>query len=67
MQRIQQRMPDRPLSEGNRLEAYRFIDQHYEEFGVRWLLRRLEICPNACYNYRKHRKAGYYTQKAENS
>ena len=32
---------------------------------MRWLLRRLSICPNAYYNYRKHRKAGYYTQKSE--
>jgi len=28
-------------------------------------LRRLGICPNAYYNYRKHRKADYYAQKAE--
>ncbi len=34
-------------------------------FGLRWLLRRLEICPNAYYNYRKHRKADYYANKAE--
>ena len=27
--------------------------------------RRLGICPNAYYNYRKHRKADYYTQKSE--
>ena len=53
------------LCKGNRLEAYRFIDQHQKEFGVRWLLRRLDICPNAYYNYRKHRKADYYAQKAE--
>ena len=51
------------LCKGNRLEAYRFIDDHKEEFGVRWLLRRLAICPNAYYNYRKHRKADYYAQK----
>ena len=50
---------------GNRLEAYRFIDEHHKEFGIRWLLRRLGICPNACYNYRKHRKADYCAQKAE--
>jgi transposase InsO family protein len=41
------------------------IDQHHKEFGVRWLLRRLAIGPNAYYNYRKHRKADYYAQKAE--
>ena len=34
-------------------------------FGLRWLLRRLEICPNAYYNYRKHRKADCYANKAE--
>lgn len=28
-------------------------------------MRRLEFCPNAYYNYRKHRKADYYAQKAE--
>ena len=26
---------------------------------------RLGICPNAYYNYRKHRKADYYARKAE--
>ena len=41
------------------------IDQYHEEFGVRWLLRRLGINPNAYYNYRKHRKADYYAQKAK--
>ena len=34
-------------------------------FGLRWLLRRLDICPNAYYNYRKHRKTDYYTHKKE--
>lgn len=51
------------LRKGTRLEAYRFMEQHGKEFGIRWLLRRLGICPNAYYNYRKHRKAGYYAQK----
>ena len=32
---------------------------------MRWLLRRLKLCPNAYYNYRKHRKADYCAQKAE--
>ena len=31
---------------------------------MRCLLRRLNICPNAYYNYRKHQKAGYYTKKS---
>ena len=35
----------------------------YSEFGVRWLLRRLNIYANAYYNYRKHRKADYYAHK----
>ena len=46
------------------MEAYRFIEQYQKEFGVRWLLR-LGLCPNAYYNYRKHRKADYYAQKAD--
>ena len=45
------------LRKGNRLEAYRFIDEHRNLFGVRWLLRRFGIYPNAYYNYRKHRRA----------
>ena len=51
------------LRKGNRLEAYRFIDQNHQEFGIRWLLLRLKLCPNTYYNYRKNRKAEYYTQK----
>lgn len=35
------------LRKGTRLEAYRFMEQHGKEFGIRWLLRRLGICPNA--------------------
>ena len=45
------------LCKGNRLETYRFIENHYKQFGLRWLLRRLAICPNAYYNNLKHRKA----------
>ena len=37
------------LRKGNRLEAYRFIDEYRDLFGVRWLLQRLEIYPNAYY------------------
>ena len=51
------------LCEGNRLEAYQFIEQHHNEFGLRWLLRRFNICPNAYYNYRKHRKADHYARR----
>ena len=32
---------------------------------MRWLLRRFHICPNAYYNYRKHRKADYYALRDE--
>ena len=35
--------------------AYRFIQKNSHLFGVRWLLRRLNICPNAYYNYFKKR------------
>ena len=35
----------------------------HNEFGLRWLLRRFNICPNAYYNYRKHRKADYYARR----
>ena len=31
--------------------------------GARWLFRKLDIYPNAYYNYLKHRKADYYTKK----
>ena len=30
---------------------------------MRWLLRRLDIFPNAYYNYKKHRKAAYLAEK----
>ena len=45
------------------MTAYRFIDDNKNTFGVRWLLRRLGICPNAYYNYLKDRKADYRVQK----
>ena len=44
--------------------AYRFIDKYKEFFGLRWLLRRLDIYPNAYYNYRKNRRASYHRKKA---
>ncbi|SET02550.1 transposase, partial [[Clostridium] polysaccharolyticum] len=31
--------------EGDRLEAYRFIQSYHEIFGTRWLLRKFNICP----------------------
>ena len=45
------------------MTAYRFIDEYKEQFGVRWLLRRLNIFPNAYYNYKKQRKAAYEEKK----
>lgn len=36
------------------------MEQYQKGFG----LRRLKICPNAYYNYRKHWKADYDTQKS---
>ena len=43
--------------------AYRFIEEHQQEFGIRWMLKKLGICPNAYYNYLKHTKAEYHEQK----
>ena len=45
--------------------AYRFIEENQPIFGIRWLLRRLGIHPNAYYNYLKHRKSAYYAQKEQ--
>ena len=53
------------LCEGNRLVAYRFIQQYGHKYGVRWLLKRLNILPNAYYNYLKNRKADYHSRKDE--
>ena len=45
--------------------AYRFIQQYGHKYGVRWLLKRLNILPNAYYNYLKNRKADYHSRKDE--
>ncbi len=45
------------------MTAYRFIDEYKDQFGVRWLLRRLNIFPNAYYNYKKQQKAAYEEKK----
>ena len=45
--------------------AYRFIDENHSEFGLRWLLKRMGIYPNAYYNYLKNSKAEYHRQKNE--
>ena len=38
--------------------VYRFIKDNYEMFGVRWLLRKFSLCPNAYYNFLKARRSG---------
>jgi putative transposase len=43
--------------------AYRFIQEHHAIFGVRWLLQRLHIYPNAYYNFLKNKKAAYHARK----
>lgn len=43
--------------------VYRFMDHYKGQFGVRWLLRKFGISPNAYYNYRKHKKAEYEQNK----
>ena len=52
------------LCKGNRLEAYRFIQKHHKHFGLRWLLKKFRIYPNAYYNYLKNRKTAYHRNKA---
>ena len=47
----------------NRLKWYLFIQQYSQEFGVRWLLRKFNLCPNAYYNFLKNRKAQYNKNK----
>jgi len=49
--------------ESNRLVACRFIDENKGQFGLRWLLKRLRIYPNAYYNYLRQRKAEYREKK----
>lgn len=43
--------------------AYRFIEENHAVFGLRWLLKKMDIYPNAYYNYLKHRKASYYEER----
>lgn len=45
------------------MTAYRFIQNYHDIFGVRWLLRRFNIYPNAYYNYLKNRKSEYHATK----
>jgi len=43
--------------------VYRFFQDNHKEFGLRWLLRRFNLSPNAYYNFLKDRKSNYRTQK----
>lgn len=45
--------------------AYRFIQKYSYLFGVRWLLRWLNIFPNAYYNYLKNRKKESIQEKED--
>lgn len=47
--------------------AYRFIQQYGHKYGVRWLLKRLNILPNAYYNFLKNRKSEYHKRKKKSS
>ena len=38
------------------IRELRFIDRNHHVFGLRWLLARMGIYPNAYFHYRKHRK-----------
>ena len=42
---------------------YRFIQDYAKEFGFRWLFRRMNVYPNAYYNYLKNRKKEYKRNK----
>ena len=43
--------------------VYRFIQKNHKEFGVRWLLRKFNLSPNAYYNFLKNRKSACHTKK----
>ena len=52
------------LRQGNRLTIYRFIQYNQKGFGVRWLLKKFQLSPNAYYNFLKQRKQQYYLNNA---
>lgn len=51
------------LRKRSRFVVYRFLDQYKKVFGLRWLLRKFQLSPNAYYNYLKQRKSVYQEQK----
>lgn len=42
---------------------YQFIQKNHPEFGIRWLLRKFTLSPNAYYNFLKGKKQAYGIQK----
>ena len=47
------------------MRAYRFIEGNREEFGLRWLLGRTGILPNAYYNWQRQARKGYRQRKED--
>lgn len=45
------------------MSVYEFIYANKAYFGLRWLIRKFEIYPNAYYNYLRHNKSEYYKRK----
>ncbi len=45
------------------MTVYRFINNNSSDFGVRWLLCRFNLSPNAYYNYLKDKKLRYRVNK----
>lgn len=43
--------------------VYRFINENHVEFGLRWLLVKFKLSPNAYYNYLKNKKKEVRLQK----
>lgn len=44
--------------------VYRFIQNNHPEFGLRWLLRKFKLSPNAYYNFKKNKKSKYCRKKS---
>ena len=43
--------------------VYRFIQDNHKIFGLRWILKKFNLYPNAYYNFLKNRKSAYHIQK----
>jgi putative transposase len=44
--------------------VYRFIQNNHPEFGIRWLLRKFKLSPNAYYNFKKNKKSKYRRKRS---